>query len=115
MGNVVLRRQKVNERPNSKNFPAQPPSQQFQQPILRQDYGNNQGIPQINRDTNKVIQNSNPSVKSSGMKPNRNQESEQTRDNSLQYQLKSSVNNLGKVDAKREAVINSKTNHNSEN
>lgn len=115
MGNVVLRRQKVNEMPNSKNFPAQPPSQQFQQPILRQDYGNNQGIPQINRDNNKVVQNSNPPVKSSGMKPNRNQESGQIRDNALQYKLKSSVDNRGKIDAKRETVINGKTNHNSEN
>jgi len=115
MGKVVLRRQKVNEMPNPKNFPAQPPSQQFQQPILRQDYGNNQGIPQINRDNNKVIQNSNPPVKSSGMKPNRNQESGKIRDNALQYKLKSSVDNRGKVDAKRETVINAKTNHNSEN
>ena len=114
LGNGVLNRQKVNEMPNSKNFPAQPPSQQFQQPILRQDYGNNLDIPQINRDNNKVVQNSNPPVKSSGMKPNRNQESVQIRDNAFQYKLKSSGDNRGKVDAKRETVINSEPNHNSE-
>ena len=49
------------------------------------------------------------------MKPNRNQESGQIRDNALQYKLKSSVDNRGKVDAKRETVINAKTNYNSEN
>ena len=48
------------------------------------------------------------------MKPNRNQESVQIRDNAFQYKLKSSGDNRGKVDAKRETVINSEPNHNSE-
>ena len=98
---------------NNINIAGKQANQQMQQQNFKKGSQNDQVIPEMYKDPNLNF-NSNPSNQNSGVIKNNKPNNVLNSNDSPQYNMKSTVDNRGKVDVKREINKTSKTNSDSE-